>query len=395
MNKIERMLQELCPNGVEYKKLGEVCEIKIGEFVHQKLQNPQSSYPVFNGGTSNTGFYDKYNNEGENIIISARGANAGFVNKYVGKYWGGNSCYSVSIIRKNMLNYLFVFYYLKSIQEKLINRQQKGGIPAVSKKQILNIEIPVPPLPIQEEIVRILDHFTELAASLQAELQARKEQYEYYRNKLLTFDNIEGVGTQSVTWMKMSEIGTFIRGNGLQKKDFTETGFPCIHYGQIHTYYGTFASTTKSFTSYSLAERLRKASYGDLIIATTSEDVEGVCKACAWLGKGDVAISGDAYIYKHNQDPKYMSYLFQTKLFLEYKKKAATGTKVVRVSGESMEKFKLPIPPLSEQQRIVSILDKFETLVNDLSQGLPAEIAAVQEQYEYYRNKLLTFKRIA
>lgn len=193
----------------------------------------------------------------------------------------------------------------------------------------------------------------------------------------------------------MSEIGTFIRGNGLQKKDFTETGFPCIHYGQIHTYYGTFASTTKSFTSYSLAERLRKASYGDLIIATTSEDVEGVCKACAWLGKGDVAISGDAYIYKHNQDPKYMSYLFQTKLFLEYKKKAATGTKVVRVSGESMEKFKLPIPPLSEQQRIVSILDKFETLVNDLSQGLPAEIAAVQEQYEYYRNKLLTFKRIA
>ena len=274
-----------------------------------------------------------------------------------------------------------------------------GSVPNVSQSALQGIEIPVPPLPIQEEIVRILDRFTELAASLQAELQAelqaRKEQYEYYRNKLLTFDNIEGGGTQSVTWMKMSEIGTFIRGNGLQKKDFTETGFPCIHYGQIHTYYGTFASTTKSFTSYSLAERLRKASYGDLIIATTSEDVEGVCKACAWLGKGDVAISGDAYIYKHNQDPKYMSYLFQTKLFLEYKKKAATGTKVVRVSGESMEKFKLPIPPLSEQQRIVSILDKFETLVNDLSQGLPAEIAAVQEQYEYYRDKLLTFKRIA
>ena len=200
-----------------------------------------------------------------------------------------------------------------------------------------------------------------------------------------------GGGTQSVTWMKMSEIGTFIRGNGLQKKDFTETGFPCIHYGQIHTHYGTFADTTISYTSCPLAERLRKASYGDLIIATTSEDVEGVCKACAWLGKDDVAVSGDAYIFKHNQNPKYISYLFQTELFFEYKKKAATGTKVVRVSGESMEKFKLPIPPLSEQQRIVSILDKFETLVNDLSQGLPAEIAAVQEQYEYYRNKLLTF----
>lgn len=203
-----------------------------------------------------------------------------------------------------------------------------------------------------------------------------------------------GGGTQSVNWMRMSEIGTFIRGNGLQKKDFTETGFPCIHYGQIHTHYGTFADTTISYTSCPLAERLRKASYGDLIIATTSEDVEGVCKVCAWLGKDDVAVSGDAYIFKHNQNPKYISYLFQTELFFEYKKKAATGTKVVRVSGESMEKFKLPIPPLSEQQRIVSILDKFETLVNDLSKGLPAEIAAVQEQYEYYRNKLLTFNHI-
>lgn len=194
--------------------------------------------------------------------------------------------------------------------------------------------------------------------------------------------------------MKLGEIGSFIRGNGLQKKDFTETGFPCIHYGQIHTHYGTFADSTISYTNNILAAKLRKASYGDLIIATTSEDVDGVCKACAWLSQEDVAISGDAYIYRHNENPKYISYLFQTKLFYEYKKKAATGTKVVRVSGDSMEKFILPFPSLSEQQRIVSILDKFEALVNDLTAGLPAEIAAVQEQYEYYRNKLLTFNRI-
>ena len=242
----------------------------------------------------------------------------------------------------------------------------------------------------QNEIVRILDTFTSHAAELQAELQARKEQYEYYRNKLLTFDEND----ERVKWMKLGEIGTFVRGNGLQKKDFTETGFPCIHYGQIHTYYCTSANSTISYTSNSLAEKLRKASYGDLIIATTSEDVDCVCKACAWLGENDVAISGDAYVFKHNQNPKYVSYLFQTKLFYELKKKTATGTKVIRVSGESMEKFLLPFPPLSEQQRIVSILDKFESLVNDLTTGLPAEIAAVQEQYEYYRNKLLSFKRI-
>ena len=194
--------------------------------------------------------------------------------------------------------------------------------------------------------------------------------------------------------MKMSEIGTFIRGNGLQKKDFTPTGIGCIHYGQIYTYYGTWADKTLTYCSPNLAAKLKVAHKGDIIIATTSENVEDVCKAVAWLGDNDIVISGDAYIFSHNQNPKYISYLFQTHDFFNFKQKNQTGTKVIRISGESLAKYVVPIPSLSEQQRIVGILDKFETLVNDLSQGLPAEIAAVQEQYEYYRNKLLTFNHI-
>ena len=390
MSKLQELIKELCPDGVEFRKLGEVCEITIGEFVHKNKQIEDGKYPVYNGGRENTGFYESYNNIGNKVIISARGANAGYVNKVLTNYWAGNSCYSLFPLDVQYLNWFFLYYVLKSKEKELMGNQQTGSIPALSKKQIEQIEIPLPPLEVQNEIVRILDTFTSHAAELQAELQARKEQYEYYRNKLLTFDEND----ERVKWMKLGEIGTFVRGNGLQKKDFTETGFPCIHYGQIHTYYCTSANSTISYTSNSLAEKLRKASYGDLIIATTSEDVDCVCKACAWLGENDVAISGDAYVFKHNQNPKYVSYLFQTKLFYELKKKTATGTKVIRVSGESMEKFLLPFPPLSEQQRIVSILDKFESLVNDLTTGLPAEIAAVQEQYEYYRNKLLSFKRI-
>lgn len=340
------------------------------------------------------GYYNEWNRHANTVTISRVGAYAGFVSYIQEKFYLNDKCFSVIPLRQDIAPH-FLFFVLKEFEEKIKDLQSEGGVPTINTKKVGNIEIPIPPLDVQNEIVRILDIFTshtaELQTKLQAELQARKEQYEYYRNKLLTFEKDD----KNVKWMKLGEIGTFIRGNGLQKKDFTETGFPCIHYGQIHTHYGTFADTTISHTSFVLAEKLRKASYGDLVIATTSEDVDGVCKACAWLGKNDVAVSGDAYIYKHNQNPKYISYLFQTKRFYEYKRKASVGAKVVRVSGDSMKNFIFPIPSISEQTRIVSILDKFEALVNDLTEGIPAEIAAVQEQYEYYRNKLLTFKQRA
>lgn len=185
----------------------------------------------------------------------------------------------------------------------------------------------------------------------------------------------------------------FLRGNGLQKKDFTRQGVGCIHYGQIYTLYDTFTEKTKSFVSPELAKKLKRAKQGDLIIATTSENIKDVCKAVAWLGKEEIAISGDAYIFRHNQNSKYLAYVFQTEMFAKYKQQVVTGTKVMRVSGDNLAKFIIPIPPMEEQQRIVAILDKFETIVNDISEGLPAEIAARRQQYAYYRDKLLTFKR--
>ena len=177
------------------------------------------------------------------------------------------------------------------------------------------------------------------------------------------------------------------------KSDFMANGFPCIHYGQIHTHFNTFAMKNKTYISEDLAKKCRKAKTGDLIIASTSEDVDACCKAVAWLGYYEVAVSGDAHIFSHNQNPKYVAYLFQTDMFQKQKATCTMGAKVIRVKSESMEKFCFPFPPLKEQERIVKILDRFEILVNDLSKGLPAEITAVQQQYEYYRNKLLTFSR--
>jgi type I restriction enzyme S subunit len=191
MSNLKKLLDGV---NVEWKTLGEVATITIGEFVHQNNQDKNAEYPVYNGGITPTGNYNKYNNIGDKIIISARGANAGFVNKISKPYWAGNSCYSIGIINASYLDWMFVYYILKRNENNLIGSQQTGSIPSVSKKQIESFSFPIPPLPVQKEIVRILDMFTDLTAELTAELTARKQQDEYYRNKLLNFDELNGGG---------------------------------------------------------------------------------------------------------------------------------------------------------------------------------------------------------
>lgn len=406
MSKLQELINKLCPNGVEYLNLGDVCEFKRGKALSSKnvIKGP---VPVMAGGQKPSCYHNTPNRSGETIVVAGSGAYAGFVT-----YWKIPIFVSdaFSVHPNDRLLTKYVFYYLKNFQEKIHATKKGAGVPHVHGSDIAKFSIPVPPIEVQEEIVRILDSFSDYAAELQAELQARKQQYEYYRNLLLTFNpSAYGCGTDDeqkdgvttwaghnykIEWKKMGEIGTFIRGNGLQKKDFTESGVGCIHYGQIYTHYGTFATKTKSFVSESFAQKLRKAKTGDIVIATTSENVEDVGKAVAWLGNEDIAISGDAYIYTHEQNPKFIAYLFQTERFLAFKKMNVSGTKVTRISGDSLAKYRIPIPPLELQEKIVAILDRFETLVNDLTNGLPAEIAAVKDQYEYYRNKLLTFKKL-
>ena len=179
----------------------------------------------------------------------------------------------------------------------------------------------------------------------------------------------------------------------MQKKDFVEEGIGCIHYGQIYTYYGTSTTKTKSFVKKELASGLTKVRSGNLIVACNSENMEDVCKAVAWLGQEDIVTGGHACVFSHNENPKYISYVFQTDAFFQQKKKYARGAKVIDIKSVDLAKIVIPIPPIEEQERIVAILDRFEKLTNDITEGLPAEIKARQQQYEYYRNKLLTFKQ--
>jgi len=206
-------------------------------------------------------------------------------------------------------------------------------------------------------------------------------------------DLITDLAPNGVAFKALGDVGEFIRGNGLQKSDLTESGFPAIHYGQIHTIYGTWITTTKSFTGPALAVRLRRARPGDLVIATTSEDDDAVAKATAWLGEGEAAVSGDAYIYRHTLNPKYLAYLFQAEHFHDQKVRHITGTKVRRVSGTALAKLRIPVPPLEIQQEIVRILDQFSQLEAELGAALEAELAARLQQYQHYRCELLSFGR--
>lgn len=200
---------------------------------------------------------------------------------------------------------------------------------------------------------------------------------------------IERLCPDGVEHKALGEVGTFTRGSGIQKKDFVDEGIGCIHYGQIYTSYGLFADKTPSFISPDFARGKRMAKQGDLVIATTSENEEDVCKAVAWLGDEEIAVSNDAYIFSHSLNPKYMAYFFQSNLFQTQKRSCITGTKVLRVSGDSMAKFKVPVPPMEIQEEIVRILDSF----SELEAKLEAELEARKTQYTFYRSRLLSFSK--
>jgi len=182
-----------------------------------------------------------------------------------------------------------------------------------------------------------------------------------------------------VEFRELGEISQLVRGNGMPKSDFSEIGVGAIHYGQIYTYYGAWATKTLSFVKPEIAKKLAKVDCGD-IITNTSENLDDVCKAVAWLGENKIVTGGHATVIKHKENPKFLSYWLQTEDFTIQKKKLATGTKVIDVSARNLSKIKIPVPPIVIQNEIVKILDKF------------LELQARKTQYNYYRNKLFTYK---
>ena len=396
-NYIDRLVAELCPDGVEYRPLSDVVEKNYGGGTPSKAKEEYwgGDIPWASVGDLSNDLMEIFDTRSKITPAGVSGSStnvvpAGAVIVAIMIAPGKMKIAGVDLainqdirglVLNDLMNARFLTYYFRTL------RFAGHGtiVKSITNKRLMDTEVPVPPLEIQEAIVEILDKFTNLEAELEAELEARTLQYEYYRDSL--FEALD------CTRVPLGSLGTFVRGNGLQKKDLQESGNPVIHYGQVFTRYGLHEDKTLSYANDEVYDKLRKAEKGNLVIATTSENDEDVCKALAWLGETPAGISGDAYIYRHEMNPKYVSYFFTTHDFQRQKLRHITGTKVRRVSGKNLETIEIPLPSLEEQQRIVDILDRFDALTSSLSEGLPAELAARRSQYEYYRDQLLTFPR--
>ncbi|MCC3273263.1 restriction endonuclease subunit S [Arthrobacter zhangbolii] len=390
MSRLQDLISWFCPDGVPFQPLSELLDYEQpGKYLVASTQyNDSFPTPVLTAGqTFILGYTDEVNGiypaSANKPVVIFDDFTTAF--KWVDFPFKAKSSAMKMLRPKNgaAIDFRFAYYAMRCIRYAPQDHARQW-ISTYSA-----FRIPVPPLEVQREIVRILDGFTQLEAELEAELEVRRLQYAFYRDFLI-------VGlSQEFQWLPMGHVGEFIRGRRFVKDDFTKTGIQCIHYGEIYTSYGTATASTITHLPESMVSQLRLAKPKDVILAAVGETVEDVGKAVAWLGETDVAIHDDCFLYRHPLNPKFVSYYLQTQAFQSQKGKYVSRAKVKRLSREGLSKITLPVPPMEEQERIVEILDGFDILLNDLSIGLPAELAARRKQHEYYRDRLLTFKEAA
>lgn len=386
MNRVEELIQQLCPNGVEWKKLGDYIELYTGEQLNKDAMLSDGVYPVMNGGVLASGFTDSFNEEADTITISQGGASAGFVNWMESKFWAGAHCFIVKVIDDKIIN-RYLYFFLKNSERKMMLSKYGAGIPSLSKESVNKLLIPIPPLPIQQEIVRILDTFTELTANLQTELDARKKQYAYYRDCLLNFEGVDGV-----EWKKLGEV---CEKTYNIKWDTCDNIYQYIDLSSVNINNHNIEETQEINKENAPSRAQQIVLYNDVLLGTTRPMLKRIC--IIPLEYNEQICSTGFCVLRVNKNillPRFLYFFISTNSFFDYVEKNQEGAGYPSISNIKIFKFQIPVPPLPEQRRIVAILDHFETLVNDLSVGLPAELEARRKQYEYYRDQLLTFDRV-
>lgn len=384
MSKLDDLVAKLCPDGVAFIKIGDLCNSITTGKLNANAMVENGKYPFFTCD-ANPFKINEYAFDTTAIIVSGNGSQVGHINFYQGKFNAYQRTYVLSGFWGIDVKYLL--YYLKgNLRQYIIQHSKKGSVPYITMPMLENYCVPLPPLPIQNEIVRILDKFTTLEAELEAELEARGKQYEYYRDTQIEHND-------SAKPMTIGEIASDIyRGSGIKRDQITKAGIPCVRYGEIYTTYNIWFDACASHTDPSIIHNKKYFEHGDILFAITGESVSEIGKSCVYMGNELCLAGGDTVVLKHNQNPMYLAYALSTNRAQMQKSKGKVKSKVVHSSVPALKSIEVPIPSIEEQNNIATALERFDTLVNNITQGLPAEIAARRKQYEYYRNKLLTFK---
>ncbi|WP_109850785.1 restriction endonuclease subunit S [Escherichia coli] len=368
LNYLEKLLDG---TEVEWKALGDVTSVLRGKRLTKNLLSAEEKFPVFHGGLEPLGYYNKSNRPANTVMIINVGASAGTVGYSTVDFWSSDGCFCLE--HNELLNNRFLYFALIGYQSLLKSKVRVAGIPTLDAIVVNKLLIPIPcpenpekSLAIQSEIVRILDKFTALTAELTAELNMRKKQYNYYRDQLLSFKEGE------VEWKTLGEVAQFKRGTAITQKQTTPGEIPVVANGPIPTYFHSESNRQ-----------------GETIVIARSGAYAGYVSF--WdqpiFLTDAFSVHSDLKIVK----PKFIYHVLQNKQEHIHAMKKGAGVPHVRV--KEFETYDIPIPPITEQDRIVSILDKFDTLTNSITEGLPREIELRQKQYEYYRDLLFSFPK--
>jgi restriction modification system DNA specificity domain protein len=370
---------------VEWKKLCEVSEIEKGKQLNKALLTETGEYPVINGGINPSGYWHEYNNEANAIVISQGGASAGYVNWMTTPFFAGAHAYVVKT-NETLVQKRYAYHFLKMNQVKFMQNQYGAGIPALAKSDLANLLIPIPPPSVQTEIVKILDALTALTSELTSELTLRRKQYEYYREKLLSEEELGKVGfewktleelvekTQNIKWKNNTKTYRYIDLTSVDRENNSITGTIEIN----------------ALNAPSRAQKIVKEN--DIIFATTRPTQQRVALISKEFSD-DIASTGYCVLRANTKIvlPKWLFYFLSTINFKNYVEENQSGSAYPAISDSKVKEFRIPVPEITIQQSIIGKLDKFYSLTNSLLHGLPKEINNRKKQYSYYQKELLNF----
>ncbi|HQI70554.1 MAG TPA: restriction endonuclease subunit S [Bacteroidales bacterium] len=383
MNRIEQLIEELCPDGVEFKELSMVAEIGTGSSNGNEATD-SGKYPLY-VRSKIVKRIDTFEFDEEAIIIPGEGGIGEIFHYINGKYALHQRAYRIKVISSEISTKFLCYYMMSNFKEFILQKAVNATVISIRKPMIAKFPIPLPPLPIQQEIVTILDTFTALDASLQAELEARRKQYEHYRNQLLNFEGKE------VEWKSLGEVCDIFDGTH-QTPKYTNEGVRFVSVENIKALY----ETKKCISKFDYENLYKiKPQLNDVFMTRI-----GSIGACAIVDRDEeLAFYVTLTLIRPNQNivkSKFIKFFIESSLGqIELRKRTLVNAVPIKINLGEIGKIKIPLPPLSEQERIVGILDKFDALVSSTGSatgGIPAEIAARRKQYEYYREKLLSFE---